>query len=188
MNISRRVLLGALSIITIVAIIGALVWYSTYRAKRDLEIEAARAIVAWVFEDQPMPNYEEFAYGMPVPGTIERGDIGYKASASMREADRWYVICDFLPEGVSLSDNPRIERISDEEAKVIFDQTMTNRTDSFLWIILSRDESDHVFTSKNRVGLVMFATYGPLGADKYELVFTRVDGQLNVTGRWAGGS
>jgi hypothetical protein len=188
MRISRRVLIGILSAITIVAIIGALVWYSTYRAKRDLEIEAARAIVAWVFEDQPMPNYEEFAYGMPVPGTIERGDIGYKASASMREADRWYVICDFLPEGVSLSDNPRIERISYEEAQAIRSQAVANREGSFLVIVRSRDESGRVVASENKVGFVMLATHGPLGADMYEFVFTRVDGQLNVTGTWVGGS
>jgi hypothetical protein len=186
MRISKRSLIAVLSATATVVAIGALVWYSTYRSTRDLEIQAVRATVAWVFEDQPMPNYEEVVYG--VPGTVELRDAKYKARRAMRAADRWYVICDFLPEGVSLSDNPRIERISEEEGAAIFDQAIDDREGSFLLIVLSRDESGRVIASQKRVGLVMFATYAPLGADMYELIFTRVDGQLNVTGTWTGGS
>ena len=185
MRISRRVLIGILSAITIVAIIGALVWYSTYRAKCDLEIEAVRAIVAWVYDEHPTPGFEATIYESSFG---EQKSSRYPSFAAMRAADRWYVVCDFLPEGITLSDNPRIERISDEEAQAIRSQAVANREGSFLVIVRSRDESGRMVASENKVGFVMLATHGPLGADMYEFVFTRVDGQLNVTGTWVGGS
>jgi hypothetical protein len=129
MNISRRVLLGILSIIAIVAAIGALVWHSTYRATRDMEIQAVRAIVAWVYDEHPTPGFKATIYKSSVG---ERKYSSCIASDAMRAADRWYVVCEFLPEGVSLSDNPRFERISDEEGAAISSQAIADREGSFL--------------------------------------------------------
>lgn len=59
MEISKRASISALSAIAVVTAIGASVWYFTYQSIRDLEIQASQAIVAWVFEDQPIPGFEE---------------------------------------------------------------------------------------------------------------------------------
>jgi hypothetical protein len=188
-KISKTAQVCVLSAVAVIVAIGALVWYSAYRGTRDLEVRASRAIVAWVFEDQSMPGFEDVRQ---VPGFGEHRFSGpgggYVSSDVMREAKRWYVICDFLPQDIPLSDNPRIERISAEEAGAILDQAVLTGEGSFLWIFFSRDRSGRVSVSRNEIKLTAATTYAPLGGDMYEFTFTMVDGQLNVTGRHAGGS
>ncbi len=185
MKISRRVLSGVLSIIATIAVIGAFAWYSTYRSTRALELQATRAVVAWVFEGQPIPNFEEV---IQVPGVEEHKYDRYGGSAAMREAERWYVICDFLPQGVALSDNPKIERISEEEAVAILDQAITTRAGSFLFIYFPPDSSKRESIARQEIRLNILTSYAVLGGDMYEFLFTKIDGQLKATGWHTGGS
>ncbi|MGC9397045.1 MAG: hypothetical protein ACP5J4_19555 [Anaerolineae bacterium] len=177
MRKSRRVVIGVFSAVAVIIAVGALVWYSAYRSTQNFKVQASRAIVAWVFEGQPIPGFKG----------IEQLR-GYSSVDVMRKADRWYVICDILPQDISLSDNPRIERISAEEAEAIHDQAITTREGSFLWIGFTHDRSGHVTASSNEIRLTAGVVYAVLGGDIYEFIFTKVDGQLNVTGKHTGGS
>jgi len=140
-------------------------------------VQVSRAIVAWVFEGQPIPGFKDMEQLR-----------GFSDVSVMRKADRWYVICDILPQNISLSDNPRIERISADEARAIQDEAIITREGSFLWIGFSYDRAGRVTASSNEIRLTAVVSYAVLGGDVYEFIFTKVDGQLNVTGRHAGGS
>jgi hypothetical protein len=173
----KRIVIGALFAVGVIIVVGTLVWYSAHRRAQDLKAQASRAIVAWVFEGQPIPGFKD----------IEQLQ-GFSDVSVMRKADRWYVICDILPQDISLSDNPRIERISTDEARAIQDEAITTREGSFLWIGFSYDRAGRVTASSNEIRLTAVVIYGVLGGDAYEFIFTKVDGQLNVTGRHTGGS
>lgn len=185
MKKSKRIVIGALSAVAAIIVVGALVWYSAYRRAQDLKVQASRAIVAWVFEGQPIPGFERVDY---VPGVGERRYSWYAASDAMRKANRWYVVCDFLPQSVVLSDNSKIERISEEEALAILDQAITTREGSFLFIHFPPDRSERGSILRQKIRLNILTSYAVLGGDIYEFIFTLEDGQMHVTGRHAGGS
>ncbi len=183
MRVSKRILIGVL--FAIAATIGILAWYSAYRSTRELELQATRVIVAWAFDGQPMPGFEEVEQ---VPGIGEvRYAGGYVSSTRMREADRWYVVCDFLPRDTLLSDDPRIERIPDIDAQFV-SQALSTGEGSFLLIVFLQDESGPVSRSRHEIKLSVITSYAALGGDMYEFTFTKIDGQLNVTGRHTGSS
>jgi hypothetical protein len=146
-------------------------------------VRASKAIVAWAFEDQLISGFEEV---IQVTGVGERRYSKYVGSAAMQEASRWYVICDFLLQGVVLSDNPRIERISREEALAILDQAATIDEGSFLFVFPS-NRSGRMSVSRNEVRLMVVTRYAAFGGNTYEFAFTSVDGQLSATRGSSGG-
>lgn len=166
MRASKHILIGIPSALAVIMAIVALVWYLVHRSTRDLEVQASRAIVAWVFEDQPITGFES----------------GYVGLSQMCRATRWYVICDFLPQDVSLSDNPRIERVSEGDGLEILEQESDGSENSSFLVIHLRS------ASRNKVVLAMLTAYGGgLGGHMYEFTFTLADGQLNGIGWYAGG-
>ena len=106
MRIPRGVRIGAICAITIGTAIGLLMWYLAFQSVLDLKRQAARTITAWVFEDKPIPGFVESEY---------RRGRGYIGSDRVGQTKQWYIDCDFLPQYVSLSDDPGLTRISTED-------------------------------------------------------------------------
>lgn len=171
MRISRIVWISTVCIIGMA--IGFLVWYLAFQSTLDLKRQAAQAIVAWAFENKPIPGFVEDAY-----------EGRYVGSDRIRQTKQWYVDCDFLPQHVSLSDDPRLTRVSKEDASEIFrlERESVGSDDSSFLVMRLRS------VSRNRIELSVVISYaeGAEGA-LYDFVFTVVDGQLSGVGNHVGG-
>jgi hypothetical protein len=68
--------------------------------RADDKTSAARSLVAWIVEGRPLSGW-----GEPYPD-----------AKWMTGREHFLVVCDFLPAGLSLSDDPRVQRVTAKEA------------------------------------------------------------------------
>jgi hypothetical protein len=119
-------------------------------------VEAARDLVAWAVEGRPLPGYGN-------------GDVHGR---NFRK--RYLVTCDLIPLEVSLSDDPRVQRVTKEEAKDAFKKHGYGETD-YIVIQLTEESGTHF--------AVYFSNaFGNVGAYSYTFEFRRKLWGLRASG------
>jgi hypothetical protein len=97
---------------------------------------AARCLVAWIVEGRSVPGF-----GEPYPD-----------AQWMPKRKRFFVVCDFLPAGVSLSDDPRVERITAQEYDTVFKKHRFDDTDYMFIEMKSESRFELVVEFSNMFG------------------------------------
>ncbi len=105
-------------------VIGAI--YLLFYPREFDKVDAARALVAWVVEGRPVP-------GSGLPHT------------KRPEKQRFFVVCDFLPHEVSLSDDPRVHRLAAEDKKAAFQKHAFDSTVYVTITVKSDNDNEFVF-------------------------------------------
>jgi hypothetical protein len=100
--------------------------------------EAARDLVAWIVEGRPVPGF-----GEPYPD-----------AQWMPRMKRFFVVCDFLPAGVSLSDDPRVQRIPAQQYEEVYKKHRFDDTDYLFLELKSASETELVLEFSNVFGLL----------------------------------
>ncbi len=121
--------------------------------------DAARDLVAWIVEGRSLPGF---------------GDA-YPDAEWMPERKRFFVICEFIPPEVSLSDDPRVQRIRDQEYDALFKKHRFDHTD-YMFIELKAE-------SPNELVLELSNVFGWLGGHGYRFDFRRTVWGLRAGGK-----
>ncbi len=121
------------------------------------KIEAARTIVAWIVEDKTVPGIGQ-----------------YPDAKLMKNEKNFYLICEFLPQDVILSQDPRVQRVTAEQAKSIFEKQ--EYQDAVYLRIKISSESD------GQLHLVGSNSFGDLGVHGFEITFRKVSEGLRAEG------
>jgi hypothetical protein len=123
------------------------------------KLQAVRMVVAWIVEDKLIDGVER-----------------YPDAEIMKTEERFFVVCDFLLADISLSSDPRVQRVDAAESK------------SHLEKNLYRDGTDYLdikIVSESRTELQLSAanSFGSLGAHGFHLIFRKKNGKLTAEGR-----
>jgi len=124
------------------------------------KIDAARSLVAWIVESRSVPGF-----GEPYPD-----------ARWMTRGKRFFVACDFVPAGVSLSDDPRVQRITAQEYDAVFKKHQFNDTD-YMFIELKSE-------SGTKLVLELSNVFGSLAGHGYRLEFRRTVWGLRASGKF----
>lgn len=122
--------------------------------------DAARKLVAWIVE------------GRSVPGVRET----YPDAQWMPKQNRFFVVCDFLPAGVSLSDDARVQRITAKEHDDVFKQ---HRFDETVYMRIELNSE-----SPSSLAVVFASFFGELAGHGYRFEFRRTVWGLRASGRF----
>src|SRR5262245_38385567 len=90
--------------------------------------KAAQNLVAWIVEGRSVPGFGE----------------EYPDAQWMPEKKKFFVICDFLPADVLLSDDPRVQRITSQDYKAVFQKQRYDGADYIFIELKSVSESELV--------------------------------------------
>jgi len=122
--------------------------------------DAARSLVAWIVEGRSVPGFRET----------------YPDARWMPGEKRFFVICDFLPPEMSVSDDSRVQRITRGEYDDVFKKHGFDDTD-YITIELRTDSRQVlVFEFSN--------SFGPLAAHGYRFEFRRKLWGLRSNGKF----
>ena len=121
--------------------------------------EAARILVAWIVEGRSVPGFRE----------------PYPDAQWMPKRKRFFVVCDFIPAEVSLSDDPRVQRITAKEEEAIFTKYRFDDTDYMVIELKSESEGELVLEFTN--------AFGGLAGHIYRFEFRRKLWGLRATGK-----
>jgi len=121
--------------------------YPSYQMRQEDDVEAVKLIVAWIAEHKPLPGYREEYPDWEIVGSR-----------------RVIVICDFLPPGLAISQNSRIERVTEAEYQAHGRDIYRGR--DFLRI-KQKESSDkkRIFEVSN--------IFGSLGGHGYDIAFQK---------------
>jgi hypothetical protein len=155
----RRLALAGAGLLALV--LGAALLLPNYPLREADKAAAARALVAWVVEDRPLPGFGE----------------RYADPNSMAAMKRIYVACDFLPEGEAVSADPRVQRITPSEGRAIFDKFGWERQTAYLSIEL-KEATEYAYTFE------VTNVFGPLAGHGYRFVVRRKQWGLRVEGKF----
>lgn len=136
--------------------------FMTLPLRADDKTEAARRLVAWVVEDRSLPGW-----GEPYPD-----------AKWMSKKKRFFVVCDFLPAGVSLSDDPRVQRVTGKESDELYKKV--GYGDTVYTVIELKSESG------NELVLEFSNAFGKLAAHWYRFEFRRTVWGLRARGKLLG--
>ncbi len=131
----------------------------TFPLHESDKAEAARLLVAWIVEGRSLPGFgEEYPDAKRMPGM-----------------KRFFVICDFLPADVLLSNHPRVQRISRNEFDSAFEKHGFKDTD-YIFIELKSESGMEL--------MVEFENgFGGLAGHGYRFEFRRKVWGLRATGK-----
>jgi hypothetical protein len=133
-----------------IALVWAAVLLPTYSLTNEDKVQATRAVVAWIAEDQSLP-----------------GSFGaYPDAKKMASRKRFIVTCDFLPEGTLISADQRVKRVSlAEYNRLLEEQSFKGESDYLLLEVKEDAGNQFVFEASN--------LFGPLGGHGYRFVFRK---------------
>jgi hypothetical protein len=122
----------------------------TYSLTKEDKVQAARAVVAWIAEDRSLP-----------------GSFGtYPDAKRMTSRKRFFVACDFLPEGAPISADQRVQRVSlDEYNRLLKEQSFRGESD-YLLLELKEDAGNQFVIDASNL-------FAPLGGHGYRFVFRK---------------
>ena len=150
-----------------VLLVVALVWllaiatnFVTLPLRDSDKTEAAQNLIAWIVE------------GRSVPGFGEK----YPDAQWMPKKKRFFVICDFIPPEVSLSDDPRVQRIMSQEYDAVFKKHRFDDTD-YMFIELKSEAG-------NQLVLEFSNVFGSLAGHGYRFEFHRKVWGLRAIGKF----
>jgi hypothetical protein len=147
MRYKLRTLLILLAVVPILFAASS-VSFLTLPLRESDEREAARMLVAWIVEDRAMPGADK-----------------YPDAKIMHEQKHFFVICDYVAPEVSLSTDPRVQRIAQSDYDAVF---KTHGFDGADYIRIERKAA-----SKRVLQLVFSNVFGTLGAHGCEFEFRR---------------
>jgi hypothetical protein len=94
----------------------------------------------------------------------------------MPKRKRDFVVCDFLPAGVCLSDDPRVQRIAAQEYYEVFKKHRFDDTDYMFMELKSESASELVVEFSN--------VFGSLAGHGYRFEFRRTIWGLRASGKF----
>jgi hypothetical protein len=133
-----------------IALVWAAVLLPTYSLTNEDKVQATRAVVGWIVEDKSLP-----------------GSVGaYQGAKTMASRKRFIVTCDFLPGGVPISADQRVQRVSlDEYNRLLKEQFFRGECDYLLLEVKEDAGNQFVLEASN--------LFGPLGGHGYRFVFRK---------------
>jgi hypothetical protein len=149
----------ALFATVVIIFLGFVTFFLSLPLREIDKTQAARILVAWIVE------------GRSVPGFGEK----YPDARHMPEMKRFFITCDFLPPEVPLSEDPRVQRISEKEEEAVFKKHRFNDTDYIIIKLKSEGPKEMVLEFSN--------TFGGLAAHGYRFEFRRKIWGLRASGQ-----
>lgn len=141
----RRLLLSG-TLVTLLAI--ATIFVNLPLRDSD-KTDVARDLVAWLVAGRSVPGFGE----------------AYADAQSMPRQKRFFVICDFIPPEVSLSDDPRVLRITAQQNVEVFKKHWYDQT-AYVHIELKSASATELVLEFSNV-------FAPMAAHGYTLEFRR---------------
>jgi hypothetical protein len=134
--------------------------FATLPLRESDKTEAARNLVAWIVAGRTVPGFAE----------------PYPDAQSMPKRKRFFVVCDFLPAGVSLSDDPRVHRITAQEYDEAFKEHAFDDTDYMFIELKSESEKELILEFSN--------AFGRLAGHGYRFEYCRTAWGLRASGKF----
>ena len=128
-------LLAAVAVVVLLAIASFFVTLPLREADKE---NAARDLVAWIVVGRSVPGFGE----------------SYPDAKHMPKMQRFFVVCDFLPAGVSVSDDPRVQRITSQEQHEVFEKHRFDDTDYIVILLKSESASELILEFGNSFGVL----------------------------------
>jgi len=122
--------------------------------------DAARTLVAWIVEARAVPGFGE----------------AYPDAQWMPKKKRFFVVCDFVPAEVSLSDDPRVQRITAQQHDEVFKKHRFDDTD-YMYIELKSESDSALIMEFSNV-------FGGLAGHGYRFEFRRTVWGLRASGKF----
>jgi len=138
----------------------ALVTVMPLEVRDSDDSEAARSIVAWIVESRRIPGFW---------GT-------YPDARWMRDQRRFFVVSEFLPQSVVLSEDHRVRRITQAQCEQLFEQYGYDDTDYLVLELKGR--------SQTRITIEASNMFGGLAGHGYRFVFRRTVFGLRAKGQF----
>jgi hypothetical protein len=164
---SRSMVFGALlrrrSWLLLVVVFAALLvgsFFVPLPVREADKADAARNLVAWIVEGRSVPGFGE----------------SYPDARWMPKKKRIFVVCDFLPAGVSLSEDPRVQRVTAQEYDEVFKHYRFNDTD-YIFIELKSESASELVVEFSNV-------FASLAGHGYRFEFRRTVWGLRATGKF----
>ena len=111
-------------------------FFVTLPLREGDKTDAARSLVAWIVEARSVPGFGE----------------AYPDAQWMPKRKRFFVVCDFLPAGVALSEDPRVQRITAQEHDDVFKKHRFDDTDYMYIELKSESGSELIMEFSNVFG------------------------------------
>ena len=159
---SRRKLVLVLALTAILLYVGFAVWIPNYPLRPSDKEEATQHLVAWVAEGKSLSAFHE----------------AYPEAERMTSMKQIFVMCDFLPPGVILGSDPRVQRLAAANYQLTY-RKFGYRETSYLTLELKEDTAETLI-------LEVFNVSGPLNGHQYRFVVNRKLFGLRLTGQFLG--
>jgi hypothetical protein len=153
----RRWLLLSAALVVVLAFASIFV---TLPLRDSDKADAARELVAWIVEGRDVPGFGE----------------AYPDAQWMPKRKRFFVICDFIPPEVSLSDDQRVQRITAQKYDEVFERHRFDDTDYMVIELKSESPGELVLEFSN--------AFGGLAGHGYRFEFRRKLWGLRANGKF----
>jgi hypothetical protein len=153
-------LLAMLLTVVVLALLYVASTFVTLQPRDFDKNDASRDLVAWVVEGRSVPGFSD----------------PYPDAKWMPRMKHFYVNCDFLPPDVSLSGDPRVQRITAKEYKQVFAEHKFDDTDYIEIRLKSESATELVFEFTN--------VFGSLAGHGYLFTFRRTPVGLRAKGEF----
>jgi hypothetical protein len=113
--------------------------------------------VGWIVENRQIP-----------------GHASYVDAQFMKDRKRFFVVADFLPETITLSNDPRVTRIKGSEWLEILHENGYNGNDYLLLGLQEKTEDD------DKIVIIFANLFDRIAAHGYEFIFTIRNGEIEA--------
>jgi|SRR5262249_34808365 len=146
------------AVVSMLLVVASLV--ATLPLRETDKTMAARSLVAWIVEGRSVPGFGE----------------DYPDAQHMPKKKRFFVVCDFVPAEVSLSDDPRVHRITVQEYDEVFRQNRFDDAD-YMFIEMNSESASELVVQFSNV-------FGGLAGHGYRFEFRRTVWGLRTSGKF----
>ncbi|MHC4248565.1 MAG: hypothetical protein ACYS9X_05495 [Planctomycetota bacterium] len=122
----------------------------------NLKHDAAVLVTRWIVEGRPLPSSSE----------------QYPDAYFMKRMSRFYLSCDFLPQGETLSNDPRVVRVSMDKMRALCEEKGFGGN-CYLGLSMGEHGADHISVGMGNI-------FAELAGHTYLFTFRREDGRLTV--------
>jgi hypothetical protein len=158
--VSNKALRVCLFTVCSIVLLVTLIFLPSYRITDSDKIEAVIYIVAWISEEKPIPGFDQ---EYPDWDIIKKKQI--------------LVVCDFLPSSVTISLNPRVQRISVDEYQKKMREKGFEGIDYLVLKIQGENSFQLSVEASNRFGIS--AGHGYLFSFSKKIYGLKVNGKLS---------
>jgi hypothetical protein len=148
-----------LAAVVIVLLIVASIFVTLPLRETD-KMNVARNLVAWIVEGRSLSGFGE----------------DYPDAQHMPKMKRFFVVCNYFPVGASVSDDPRVQRITAQEYEELFKKHRYDDTD-YMFIELKSESATELVVEFSNV-------FGGLAGHGYRFEFRRTIWGLRASGKF----